>query len=409
MRMSLPSVFSSVMAVSCLAGTAIAQSAWFDQAQAQQRIASIAAANDVPGISVAVRSLNNSGVGTAAAGVLRVSTGEAVTTENRFHVGSNSKAFTATIAARAVDAGQISWDTTIAESFANEPWIDPSYASITLRQLLTHHAGTPNVGNPLTEWPALYDIPGTPAQQRSSFARSVLSTPRAVAPDADIDERYSNAGTSIAAAMVERATGVSWEASVQQVFNQQMGLNVQVGFPGRNDGSIQAYGHLRFDGVLEEFGPENALPSAIAPAGDLSMTMSDLAEFGIQHLRALSGTSNTLGLSQASILALHDDTFQGGPHAMGWYAIEDPGLEIYGFGHGGSTFVFSSILVVDPVNGYSIAVGTNGYTGTLIDELNPNVFLYEAVAATRASVVPSPSAGALMALGLSAAVRRRRR
>jgi CubicO group peptidase (beta-lactamase class C family) len=393
--------------VSCFAGAAIAQPAWFDQSQAQRRIASIAAAREVPGISVAVRSLNDSGVGAAAAGVLRISTGEAVTTENRFHVGSNSKAFTATIAARAVDAGQISWDTTIAEAFADEPAIDPSYAQVTLRQLLTHHGGAPAFPD-VDSWLPLNALSGTPAQQRSTFARSVLSSPRAVAPGADIDTRYSNAGISIAAAMVEHATGVSWEDSIQQVFNEQMGLNVQIGFPGRNDGSSQAYGHLLIDGVTSEFGPDYVLPSAIAPAGDLSMSMPDLAEFGIQHLRALSGASNTLGLSAASVLALHDDTFLGGPYAMGWYPIDEPGLELYGFGHSGSTSVFNSILVVDTVNGYSIAVGTNGYTGTL-DAFDLTPMLLDAVVATRASVVPSPSSAALPALGLSSAVRRRRR
>lgn len=393
------------VSVAALAGTAVASPAWFDQATASQNISAIAQGAGMPGISVAVRRLDQPGVGTAVWGTRRVSTGEAVTAADRFHCGSNSKAFTAQVAARAVDSGAIGWNTTIGEVFGGDSTIDPGYAGVTLGQLLSHQGGTPQLGE-FAEWDPLYSIPGTPSEQRLAFSRSVLSQPRAVAPGASLGERYSNAGYSIAAAMVERRTGQTWESAVGEVFNQGMGLNVEVGAPGRSDGTAQPAGHLVLNGVVVEYGSEWSLPSAVAPAGDLNMSMADLSEFGLQHLRALSGLSNTLGLTAESVATLHDFTL-GDDYGMGWFPIGDPSRGIYGFGHDGSTSVFNSLLFVDSINGLSIAVGSNGYLGSQ-EELYITPALFEAMVAARQAAIPSPGAGVVVTMGAVMAARRRR-
>lgn len=404
----------SCVSVYVVAGTALAvtaerswaQPAWFDQSFASARIQAIAQSNDLPGMSAAIRRLDQPGVGTAVWGVRRVSTGEAITPADRFHVGSNGKAFTAQIAARAVESGEISWDTTVDQVFGGDSSIDPGYRGVTLRQLLSHQGGTPNLGS-FDEWAPLYNLPGSASDQRLAFARGVLAQPRAIPAGTSPDERYSNAGYNIAAAMVERATGRSWESSVDQLFNQGMGLNVQIGGPGRNDGTSQPAGHLRRDGAVEEFGSTWALPSAVAPAGDLNMTPSDLAEFGLQHLRGLSGLDNTLGLTPATVFTLHDYAFDG-YYGLGWYQFGDPSQGIYGFGHSGSTSIFNTLLFVDTINGFSIAVASNGYLGSL-DTLDLTLISIDGVLALRAAAIPSPSAAMVLALGTGLLARRRRR
>jgi CubicO group peptidase (beta-lactamase class C family) len=234
-----------IAAIALVSPLAHAQPVWFDQAQASARIRDIQLASGAPAMSAAIVRLDGQGVGTAVSGIRRVGDSALVTPDDRFHVGSNSKAFTAQIAARAVDAGQISWDTTVDEIFGAQTAIDPGYAGVTLRQLLTHQGGTPQFGS-FDDWFPLGSLPGTPTQQREKMAQNILSAPRAIAPGVSPFERYSNSGFGIAAAMVERATGQAWESMVTQTFNTGMGLGVHVGAPGA-DGTAQPYGHVVLD------------------------------------------------------------------------------------------------------------------------------------------------------------------
>jgi D-alanyl-D-alanine carboxypeptidase len=394
---------ASVFALVGSASSALAQPDWFDQSQATARIQQIQAASGAPGLSAAIIRLDGQGIGTAVAGLRRIDQSASISAANRFHVGSNSKAFTAQIAARAVDSGAISWDTTIDEVFGVDSNIDPSYAGTTLRQLLTHQAGTPQFRD-YVDWAPLGSLPGTPTQQRLAFSQDILSKPRAVATGADPSERYGNSSFGIAAAMVERATGHSWESMIDSAFNQGMGLNVEVGAPGQ-DGSSQPFGHVLFNDQLLIIGPDSPfqLPSAVSPSGNLSMSVSDLAEFGRQHLRAVAGLSSTLGLSASAVEALHDTSYAGGPFGMGWFDFNIPAINLHGFGHDGSTTAFDSILVVDTENGYAIAAASNGdLTGNGIGNS-----LIDAVLAMRASVVPTPAVIPTLVLGAALASRRR--
>jgi CubicO group peptidase (beta-lactamase class C family) len=59
-----------------------------------------------------------------------------------FHLGSKTNAITATMIARLVEAGKLSWTTTAAETFPDlSKTMDPAFRHITIEQLLSYHAG----------------------------------------------------------------------------------------------------------------------------------------------------------------------------------------------------------------------------------------------------------------------------
>src|SRR5205085_2833880 len=108
----------------------------------------------LPGIAaIVIRS--DTVVGIAAAGVRRRGDSTPLASDDMFHLGSNTKAITATMVARLVEAGKLSWTTTPLELFPElNATINPAYKQVTLEQLLTHHVGIP----PLTKarsWPKL--------------------------------------------------------------------------------------------------------------------------------------------------------------------------------------------------------------------------------------------------------------
>jgi len=136
------------------------------------------------------------------------------TVDDRFHLGSDTKAMTATLAAMLVDAGVVAWDTTLAELFAKlAPTMAPGYRTVTLEQLLHHVGGTPRTLAGTAAWRRLWTSHAPLRQQRYELARTILSAPRAVAPGTFA---YSNAGYIIAGAALERLTDTPWEQLIQK-------------------------------------------------------------------------------------------------------------------------------------------------------------------------------------------------
>src|ERR1051325_7290743 len=77
-----------------------------------------------------------------AAGGRKRGTAERITPDDRFHLGSCTKAMTATLVAMLVEEGKLSWTTTLGELFADtvKP-MHPAWEKVTLRQGLAHRAG----------------------------------------------------------------------------------------------------------------------------------------------------------------------------------------------------------------------------------------------------------------------------
>ena len=76
-----------------------------------------------------------------AIGYRNIETREKVSLGDLFHIGSNTKAFTAFLAAKLIENGLISWNTKFYDLYPEmKPQSNPAYAEITLQQLLSHRA-----------------------------------------------------------------------------------------------------------------------------------------------------------------------------------------------------------------------------------------------------------------------------
>ena len=116
-----------------------------------------------------------------AVGVRKAGEATPVTTADRFHVGSVTKSMTATLTARLVQQGVLSWDTTIAEALPDlAESMDPAYRDVTIEQLLAHRAGLMPLTDPAEDrelWDQLTERVGTPTEQRLYLAEHVLQRP----------------------------------------------------------------------------------------------------------------------------------------------------------------------------------------------------------------------------------------
>lgn len=163
---------------------------------------------------------------------------------DRFHLGSNTKAITGLIATLLVKEKQLQWDTKFFDLFPDmQQGSNPIYANITLIDLLAHRAKI----QPFTEGeefpnPQECRFKGDASSQRYQFVKWVL-TLDPVQTEGSVS--YSNAGYSVAAIMLEKASGKSWEDLVLDLGKK---LNLDIGFswPNSCDAS-QPWGHWYVD------------------------------------------------------------------------------------------------------------------------------------------------------------------
>lgn len=79
-----------------------------------------------------------------AVGTRRAGTDISVTIADRFHVGSDTKAMTALVAATLVEQGRLRWDAAVGEAFPEfAATMDAGLRGVTLEQLLLHTSGIP--------------------------------------------------------------------------------------------------------------------------------------------------------------------------------------------------------------------------------------------------------------------------
>jgi CubicO group peptidase (beta-lactamase class C family) len=244
------------------------------------------------------------------AGVRKRGSAERITLDDRFHLGSCTKAMTATLVAMLVEEGKLDWTTPLGELFAGtvKP-MHPAWEKVTLRQVLAHRAGLRHEPGGLAQ--VLKELVGRPPraplgtlpQQRLEIVRQALSRPPGFPPDTKY--WYSNVGYILAGAVLEQLTGLAWEYLMRERLFQPLGISTGgFGPPGTADKTAQAWGPSPVPGKPPDpCSPAAELPLFYGPAGLAHMTVTDWAKFIALHLRGDPANPHC----QAALLKL--DTF----------------------------------------------------------------------------------------------------
>ena len=251
-----------------------------------------------------------------------------VTVQDKWHLGSITKSLTATVFARAVEAGVIGWDTPIGKILRNVP---RRHRALTAIDLLSHHAGLAK-DIPLQKLFAMPMIEADARANRRRYAELAFSmSPIGAARSGYF---YSNAGYVLAAHVLEEATGLRYEALAQREVFTPLGLS-SAGFgpPGSAEQIDQPRGHQNGQPVWADN------PAVMAPAGGLHMAPGDLATYLRAHRDRLPL------LQSESWTQLHTPRF-GSTSALGWVAGNDGSLW-----HNGSNTHWYAEVLVEPQSG----------------------------------------------------------
>lgn len=242
----------------------------------------------------------------AAIGVRALGHKQGATTSDRWHIGSDTKAFTATLIARLVEKGVMRFDDTMAASFpAYAQQMDPAFRGITVAQLLNHISGLPSLTDDKDVAPLLVLIKGTTdvRAQRAAVAHKYLTEPPASKAGEFV---YSNLGFMIAGAIAEARTGKSWEQLIRDEIFRPLGLgHAGFGVPAKPGKTDQPWGHAENAGALVALDPANPdgdNPAVIGPAGTINISLHDWARFAQDHLDGVNGHGKLLKTETYRIL-----------------------------------------------------------------------------------------------------------
>lgn len=285
-----------------------------------------------------------------AVGIRKKATTIPVTLDDMWHLGSNTKAMTAVLAARLVEQGRLQWETTVGEVFPEmASAFSPQLREVTLLHLLSHRSGLPANLNLIA-----YRRDTAP-EERLRAVRQELSQPPESSPGEQY--HYSNLGYIIVGAIVEKRTGASWEKNMAALVFDPLNME-NVGFGGTGTpGEIdQPWGHTASGDPVPGNGPMMDNPPVMGPAGRVHCTIQDWGKFVIDQLRGIRGQEALL--KEASYKILHAPPFRGN-YALGW-AVMNRG---WGGGrvlsHAGSNTMNYSVIWMAPLRDFAILLCTN--------------------------------------------------
>lgn len=308
---------------------------------------------NVPALSAAVM-VDGRVVAKGTVGV-RVLGGQPALDADAWHIGSITKSFTATLAARLLerDRLQLSWSL---KQLVPDLLVStyPSYGDATIHDLLSHHSGLG--GNPLddADLEAFYEDARLLPEQRRILARLALGRAPSAAPGEKFT--YANANYVVIGVILEQLEKQSWEHLVTAEVLVPLQLESGgFGAPGAGDSARAPVGHEFTNEVLipVKAGPRADSPAVVGPSGTLHMNMQDLARFAYHHA---AGELESDGyLSTQTYRLLH--TNRGEDAALGWFTQQWRGHRL--IKSTGSNGYWYAIVVAQPEKRVAIAVASN--------------------------------------------------
>ncbi len=333
--------------VSSISGSPISPQTTITPQELSASVAEIRARYKIPGLVVAIVTKN--GVESIAVdGIRQQGKSDLITATDRMHLGSCTKAFTATLCAVLVADGKIKWKSTVEELLGSDvPGMHADWKSVTLEELLRHRSGAPSAPSP-EEWKEAFSCADSAKQCRAVFVRGILSRAAAQVRGAFA---YSNQGYAIAGRMIEIASGKDFESLLaERVLVPLTIKDFGFGIPTKSNANAPS-GHAA-DATPREM--DN--PNAIAPAGTLHMPVGEWAKFIAFHLgakppAALVGASAELAHLQARGEA---EPFE----ALGWMTADRAwGGKV--LTHSGSNTLWYCVAWLSPEKGFAVLAASN--------------------------------------------------
>ena len=324
-------------------------------------------AHAIPGIAVGVLRPGHPNYARGF-GTVRLGSDSAVTPATVFHMASVTKPFVATAVLQLVEQGDVSLDSSITSYV---PWFrmkDPRYREITVRQLLTHTAGMPDVTDYRWEHPE-YD-----AGSLERYIRGLADSTLIAAPGKQW--AYSNIGFELLAQAIATVSGEEFETYVQRHILTPAGMKHSTLLMTDVDSAHLATGHLMAEDGTVTVSPVYPYNRRHAASSTLHSNLTDMLRWARVNLghgaadgtRILPATAYgplwtpvrdlTAELQAAYQRAGLQPPFASYQIGLSWFIIRYRDRVL--IEHGGSDRGFRSSLILVPQDSVAIVVLANG-------------------------------------------------
>ena len=277
-----------------------------------------------------------------------------VADETLFRVGSVGKSFTATAVMQLVEEGRLDLDADV-NTYLEDFKVPDTYPQpITLHHLLTHTAGFED------RYKGIKARAAGDLRPLDEFLAEDM--PARVRPPGEF-AAYSNYGLSLAGYIVEQVSGMPYDRYVEENILEPLDMRHSTTRqpPPPDLAGRTSVGYTYEDGGYEARGFEFY---NIAPAGSMSATATDMANFMIAHLQNGRFGDERI-LEEGTAKEMHRRHFSNDPRvngiAYGFYELDRNGQKI--IAHGGDTDLFHTALVLLPERDVGLFVSYNSAGG----------------------------------------------
>jgi CubicO group peptidase (beta-lactamase class C family) len=340
------------------------------------------AAPDIPALTVALEAarIEDGAAGFAIAlvddgeliyahgfGETELGTGDPVTPDHIFHWASVSKPLVATAIMQISERGQLDLDDALASILPDYRITEPRQREITIRQILLHTSGIPDVE--IYNW-------DKPEYDDGALLRWALTeSPRDLLFDPGTGRKYSNVGYEILGAVIERVSGLSFEDYMRtNIFDPLAMQNATFAYP-ETDKALRTVGHagersekhkIEHYPYNRRHGPSSTFNASVVSFAPFAQALLAGGSFGEAHILKTE-TLNDMWAPRWTI-----DEARGESTSMGWVIEERPGrprmIRHFGWDDG-----FRSALLIFPDANQAVLYVTNDEDANLRAYLLPAI------------------------------------
>lgn len=255
----------------------------------------------VPGAAVAVVS-NGEVIYSGGFGVRDTSTGTPVDVDTIFQIASLSKPLSATVVAKAITDGDLTWDTRVASELPGFSLADPYVTqNAQISDYFAHRSGLPTGGGDDLE-----DL---------GYDRDYILAHLGLIPLAPFRNtyQYSNFGITVGAEAAAAAAGMTWEDAARSLLFTPLGMTstsaTHADFLASADHAVlhAKTGPTTFEPLYDR------QPDAEAPAGGVSSNVGDIAKWmklvlsgGVLDGKPFIDPAPLLAMTSAQIVSGHN-------------------------------------------------------------------------------------------------------
>ncbi|MGI8638781.1 MAG: serine hydrolase domain-containing protein [Pyrinomonadaceae bacterium] len=304
-------------------------------------------------------------------GTAKLGDNKLITPQSLFHTASLTKPFVATAIMQLVERGKIDLDAPVIKYVPYFRLKDNRYTTITIRQMLSHTSGMPDVkGNEDYNW----DKPEYDAGALERYVRSLNNLSLIAAPGEKVE--YSNIAYEVLGDVIAKASEMSFEDYVQKNILKPLGMKRSTLLVRQTDANLLVSPHIRDKATgkteVSKIFPYNR---AHAPSSTLYSNIEDMNRWAMANLNR--GELNGRRILKASSYDLlwkpvadvgEIPTFPSGMKVgLSWFIWNYNGHRM--IEHRGGDVGFRSYIELAPDDSFSIVILSNdaGANSSILD------------------------------------------